>query len=153
MATISYTINRLSADFFKDYNSIDFPEIENKHNRPYMVLVIKIENNIFALPLRTNIRHNYGYKFKNSDRETASSTGIDYTKAIIINDQKYIGEQTFINSSEYIEIDRNKNSIVCGFKRYLEGYIEYFRNGGSSYTTKRYQYTALQYFHAELGLE
>ena len=49
MAAISYTINRLSPDFFKDYNPIDFPEIENKQNRPYMVLVIKIENNTMVL--------------------------------------------------------------------------------------------------------
>ncbi len=153
MAAISYTINRLSPDFFKDYNPIDFPEIENKQNRPYMVLVIKIENNTFALPLRTNIRHNYGYKFKNSNRETESSSGIDYTKAVIVNNQKYIGEETFINSSEYIEIDRYKNSIVSGFKRYLDGYINFWKNGGNSYSAKRYQYSTLQYFHAELGLE
>lgn len=153
MTTISYTLNRLSSDFFKDHNSIDFPEIENKQDRPYMVLVIKIENNTFALPLRTNIRHNYGYKFKNSNRDTESVSGIDYTKAVILNDQKYIGEKAFINRSEYLEIDQYKNSIVSGFKRYLDGYIDFCKNGGNYYSTKRYRYTTLRYFHAELGLE
>lgn len=153
MAATTYSLNRLSAEFYKDYASERYPEIENKQDRPYMVLVVKIEKNIFALPLRTNIRHNYGYKFKTSDRETASSTGIDYTKAVIINFQKYIGESASINGKEYIEIDRNAHRIIAGFERYLNGYIRFQKNGGTPYDQKRYRYSTLKYFHIELGLE
>lgn len=153
MAGKIYSLNRLSAEFYKDYDLVGYPEMENKQNRPYMVLVVKIEKNIFALPLRTNIRHNYGYKFKTSDRETASCTGIDYTKAVIINDQKYIGEAASINDKEYVEIDRNAHRIIAGFRRYLNGYIRLQKNGGTPYDQKRYRYSTLKYFHIELGLE
>lgn len=153
MAAAVYSLNRLSAEFYKDYESARYPEIENKEDRPYMVLVIKIERNTFALPLRTNIRHNYGYKFKTSDRKTESCTGIDYTKAVIINDQKYIGEVASINGKEYVEIDRNAHRIIAGFERYLNGYIRYRKSGGTTYDQKRYRYSTLKYFHDELGLE
>lgn len=153
MSATVYSLNRLSAEFYRDYDSTGYPEIENKQNRPYMVLVVKIEKNTFALPLRTNIRHNYGYKFKTSDRETDSCTGIDYTKAVIINDQKYIGDAASINGKEYVEIDRNAHRIIAGFERYLNGYIRFQKNGGTPYDSKRYRYSTLKYFHMELGLE
>jgi len=39
-----YELKYLTEDFYKKYNSIDYPEIENKKERPYMVMLIKIEN-------------------------------------------------------------------------------------------------------------
>ena len=61
----AYQLNYLSAKFYEKYNSIDYPEIENTDSRPYMVVLIKIENNTFAIPFRTNVPHNSCYKFKN----------------------------------------------------------------------------------------
>ena len=46
-----YQLNYLSNDFYTHYNSKDFPEIENKQSRPYMVLLIHIGNNTFAVPM------------------------------------------------------------------------------------------------------
>ncbi len=53
-----YKLNYLSSAFYENYNSNDYPEIENKQNRPYMVMLIQIENNTFAVPFRTNVKHN-----------------------------------------------------------------------------------------------
>ena len=33
----------LSEQFYKDYDRNKFPEIEHKHNRPYVMLLIQIE--------------------------------------------------------------------------------------------------------------
>ena len=88
-----FTLNKLSVDFYEDFPSDKFPEIENKPLRPYIVFIIEIDNNRFALPFRTNIRHDYCYKFKKTKRPTMSSTGIDFTKAVIVNDDKYIGDE------------------------------------------------------------
>lgn len=52
--------------------------MESKLGRPYVVLLVEINNVKFAISLRTNIRHSFCYKFKTSDRETESSTGIDF---------------------------------------------------------------------------
>ena len=74
----TFTLNRLSNDFYLDHPYNLFPEIEQKKDRPYIVLLIKIENYNFALPLRTNIKHNYCYKFSRTGRETLSATGVDF---------------------------------------------------------------------------
>lgn len=44
-----YGLNYLSNEFYNDYSACDYPEIEHKVARPYMVLLIKIENNKYAI--------------------------------------------------------------------------------------------------------
>ena len=148
----AYTLNKLSDDFYLDYPTEDFPEIAQKKNRPYVVLLIKIENYNFALPLRTNLRHNFGYKFSNTGRKTLSSTGIDFSKAVLIDNAKYIGEQARIDNKEYLELSKKYYFIINKFKKYLEGYIKYVKDGGDEFTAKKYQFCTLKYFHKQLGL-
>lgn len=88
--------------FIERLHSSDYPEIENKDNRPYIVVLIKIENNTFAVTFRTNVPHNNCYKFKKSTRPTNTVTGLDYTKAVIVNNSKYIGAEARINDMEYL---------------------------------------------------
>ena len=145
-------LNYLSAEFFAKYNSTDYPEIENKNNRPYMVILIKIENNTFAIPFRTNVPHNNCYKFKSSTRPTNSVTGLDYTKAVIVNDSSYIGDAARINDKEYIELNSNYHLIIKQFSKFVADYIEFVKGKNSYYTSKRFKFTTLKYFHAELGI-
>ena len=97
-----YEINYLSEDFFEKYDSKHFPEIEHKLNRPYLVLVLKVENNTYAIPFRTNVSHKACYRFKNSSRDTHSFTGLDYSKAVVVNDDRYIGTAAFIDEKEFL---------------------------------------------------
>lgn len=147
-----FTLNKLSMDFYMNYPAIQYAEIEYKPSRPYVVMVIEITGNKFALPLRTNIRHNYCYKFKNTGRDTQSSTGIDFTKAVIVNDEKYIGVPTTIDNKEYVELMNKFYFVIKKFRNYLQGYIDYRRNGGDEFTARKYQFTTLQYFERELGI-
>lgn len=148
-----YKLNYLSPDFYLKYDKINHPEIEIKENRPYIVILIEIKSNIFAIPFRTNIRHNNCYRFKNSTRETNSVTGIDYTKAVIVNDNKYIGEDARINDKEYIELNNNYKSIIKQFQKYVEDYVKYITNKENGYyKEEKFKYTTLQYFHNELGI-
>lgn len=97
-------LRKISNEFYKDYPHSKFTEMESKTGRPYVVLLVKINKIKFAIPLRTNIRHAYCYKFKTSDRETNSSTGIDFSKAIVIKKVSYLSEETDINDKEYLEL-------------------------------------------------
>ncbi|MBQ3922883.1 MAG: hypothetical protein II707_06255 [Spirochaetales bacterium] len=54
-----------------------------------------------------------------------SITGIDYTKAVVINDTKYIGEDCDIDNKEYIELEHNIHLITRQFTKYVLGYREY----------------------------
>lgn len=147
-----YKLNYLSEEFYKKYIPEMYPEIENKQNRPYMVMLIKIGNNTFAVPFRTNIRHNNCYKFQQTSRATDSVTGLDYSKAVIVNDPIYIGSPARINDKEYDELDRKHYIIIKKFQRYVNGYIDFINGKKDEYTVKRYKYTTLQYFHRELDL-
>lgn len=145
-----YKLNYLSADFYNRYNSVDYPEIENKANRPYMVMLIQIENNTFAIPFRTNVKHNNCYKFKSSSRQTNTTTGLDYTKSVIVNDNKYIGEPARVNDMEYIELDSNYHTIIKQFTSFVKGYIKLINGTLNKYQANNYKYTTLKYFEKEL---
>ena len=148
-----YKLNYLSAEFYKKYNSEQYPEIENKENRPYMVLLIQIDKNTFAIPFRTNVKHHNCYKFQHSTRRSDSITGLDYSKAVVVNDSVYIGNAARINDSEYTELDANYHIIIRQFTAYVRGYIKYVNKSLTKYQEPNYRYTTLQYFHKELGIE
>ena len=139
-------LRKLSKEFYKDYPHADYPEIEAKTGRPYVVLLVDVNAVKFAIPLRTNIRHSYCYQFKTSDRETKSSTGIDFSKAVVISDPLYLGAETSINDKEYLELQKKVFFIVNKFKKYVNDYINYKKNGGNEYVAKRYRFSTLKYF-------
>lgn len=145
-----YKLNYLSLEFYKKYNSVDYPEIENKETRPYMVMLIQIENNTFAVPFRTNVRHSSCYKFKKSTRSSDSVTGLDYSKAVIVNDPKYIGSAARINDAEYIELDQNHHFIIKKFTKFVKGYIDFLNGNLDVHQAGKYKYTTLKYFKNEL---
>lgn len=141
-----FEIRRLTDDFYKDYPVALFPEIERKNNRPYAVLLIKIEKLTFAIPLRTNIHHSSCYKFKTSDRKTNSTTGLDFSKAVVISKNKYIGDKTVINNKEYIELQRKSFFIRNKFKKYVMDYLDVLKGTANKFIIKRYRYSTLKYF-------
>jgi protein AbiQ len=147
-----YKINYLSQDFFIKYNSVSYPEIENKVNRPYMVLLVKIDSNTFAIPFRTNVKHKACYCFKNTSRDTSSNTGLDYSKAVIVNEAKYIGNPAFIDSKEFIELNSKYHFIIKQFTAYVNGYKKYVAGQLNKFDSRKYKFSTLQYFHSELGI-
>lgn len=147
-----YELHYLSAEFYNKYNASDYPEIEHKVQRPYIVLLVKVDDNTFALPLRTNIKHSSCYKFQYSSRPTDSITGIDFSKAVIVNEEKYIGEAAEIDNKEYVELNDRIAFIISKFRTYIKGYHIYAAGKANEYHAKRYKYTTLKYFHKELGI-
>ncbi len=147
-----YFLCKLSKKFYADYDEVNYPEIEHKESRPYIVFVVMIDGVQFALPLRTNIKHNFAYKFKNTTRDTHSSTGIDYTKAIVVRDSKYIGVATTIDNKEYVELNDRYYFIIKQFTNYLAGFKKAVKNQSTGRAFAKYQYSTLNYFKTELGL-
>jgi protein AbiQ len=144
-----FTINKLAQKFYDTYNEYDYPEIEHKISRPYIVIIAKIDDYVFALPFRTNIKH-YSYKFKNTTRNTNSSIGIDFTKAVLIKDESYIGSETTIDKKEYVELMNKYYFILIKFKAYLKGYIKFLGSKSNECLTNKYKYCTLKYFEKEI---
>ena len=146
-------ISYLTDEFYESYSFDKYPEILNKENRPYVVWLIKIGNNTFGVPFRTNIDHNSCYKFKKTKRETNKSTGLDYSKAVIINNDKYIGGDASVDNYEYSELDSKKEYIFKRFENYVNNYIKYVKTNNTKMLDIKYKYSTLKYFHEELYLQ
>ena len=147
-----YELHYLSTEFYNKYNASEYPEIEHKAQRPYIVLLVKVDDNTFALPLRTNIKHSSCYKFQYSSRPTESITGIDFSKAVIVNEEKYIDGSAEIDNKGYVELNDRIAFIISKFRTYIKGYYAYVAGKSNEYQSKRYKYTTLKYFHDELGI-
>ena len=148
-----FELHYLSKNFYEKYNADAYPEIEYKKQRPYIVLLIQVDGNTFALPLRTNIKHSSCYKFRYSSRPTESITGIDFSKAVIVNDETYIGDVAEMDNKEYVELSDRIVFIINKFRTYLKGYYLFVSGKAHPQQAKQYRYTTLQYFHKELGIE
>ena len=84
----------LSQTFYALYPRTAFPEILDNDNRPYFYLTVKIENHSFAIPLRHHIAHPYAFM-------TIGDAGLDFTKAVIIDDPSDISSTTaWIDTNE-----------------------------------------------------
>lgn len=147
-----FVIRRLSQDFYNDYDSNRFPEILRKIDRPYMVIIVKIDNNTFAIPFRTNIRHKSGFMFTRTCRNTQCVTGLDFSKSVIVNDSRYIGEETTIDNLEYTDLSNQIRFIIQRFTTYINGYKRYAAGKLNEFESRKYKYTTLKYFHKELGI-
>lgn len=137
----------LSDNFYKTYNAEEYPEILHKPSRPYIMLIVEIDGLTFAIPIRSHIRHNYGFITNEEKR-----AGLDFTKAIIILNPEYISEKEriTITKEEMLLISNNKELIIKDFKIFLQTYKRKIKK---KLYANFLRFTSLQYFHKELGLE
>ncbi|MFZ3372396.1 MAG: hypothetical protein WA131_05170 [Desulfitobacteriaceae bacterium] len=78
----------LTREFYNDF--ITCSEIEQKDNRPYIMIIATINNLDFAIPLRSNINHNHVVQ---TDKQ--NKCGLDLSKSIVITDKnRYIDNTT-----------------------------------------------------------
>ena len=121
--------------------------LANKDGRPYLSLIIEYNDKIFAIPFRTNIKHKYAFIFKTSTRKTDISKGepgIDYTKSVVIKETD-IERHCAINKNEWIEINKNLNTITNNFMDYIKKFIASIATDDFK-KLPVFKYSSLQYF-------
>ena len=152
-----YQVLHLTDVFYKEYTNPPYIEILKKEKRSYNCLLIQSHYDYFiCIPYRTEVNHNYAYKFKRSKRSKKHKSGLDYTKIVIIADSKFIESTTAeIDQDEYNETRDNINRIVQEATDFVDDYVE-LMNGkeiiSSEEFKRRYQFSSLKYFHNELGI-
>ncbi|HAS23955.1 MAG TPA: hypothetical protein DCR51_12745, partial [Idiomarina loihiensis] len=123
-------IKKLDHSFYPDHTHLkevlDLREdgrwIKGK-DRGYGIAVVTIDNLKFAIPLRSTIKHNAAYITVKSHLEDVHGKGLDYTKAILISDNKYISDENFLVPAEEHKILQSKaRHIVVKFEKYVEKY-------------------------------
>lgn len=139
----------LSQDFFNDYPNNNYPQIECKQNRPYIHVIFTISNITVCLPLRSNIVHPHAYF---TDRK--NKCGVDYSKAIIIINQKYINKNINIRirSNEFKKLIGKEYIIKKQFLKYVELYLDCKRNINTPHKDDILNFSTLQYFENYLSI-
>lgn len=133
----------LSAKFYNEHPQEDFPQMEQKDNRPYAHIYIKAYEQLFAIPLRSNIDHPHAF-FTNKKEHC----GVDYSKAVIITDKDYINidEKVFIRPDEYKKLQGKDYKIKIQFERYIELYKQAKIDDTVPHRDKILEFSTLQYY-------
>ena len=148
MKNKSITFFYLTHKFYNKYKNCK--EILYKPKRPYAVHLIEYNNLIFAIPIRSNITHEFSYK---TIKEKNKSKGLDFTKTVIINDLKYLSKQPArINQEEYLKLDKNRHFIEKKMLSYLKIYKKALQKPNTNKNKNILSKSTLQYFHKELNI-
>lgn len=156
--SFDYQILRLTSAFYNDYPNPPFIEILKKKQRSYNCLLIQSHYGYFiCVPYRSQISHKYAYRFKNSKRSKHCNSGLDYTKAVIITDNRYIDSMSsVIDQDEYKETRTNIHRIKQEVLAFVDDYVNHITKNKMLSTQefrRRYQFSPLKYFHKELGVK
>lgn len=158
MINFDYQIYKLSDIFYDDYPETLYDELLKKNDRPYTCLLIETKYDYFiCIPYRTEIHHKYAFKFKKSKRSKKHSSGLDYSKIVIIKNLSYINSKTsaLIDKDEYTETMIHIRLIAKQANAYVDGYINHCTKKHLlplKTFQRKYQYSTLKYFHKELGI-
>ena len=148
----------LSQDFYKAYPHSTYPELMEKHGRPYTCLLIDTHDSyLVCIPFRTSIKHNEAFLFSNTLRSTISRSGLDYKKVVLVQNNLYIDSSINykIDDDEYTMMMKNIHKIVVGIDNYISTYVDHITEKcilHSKEYTRKYKYSTLPYFHNILGL-
>ena len=129
-----------------------------KRQRSYDIVIFKVsflKDCYVAVPFRSEMNHNNGYKFRFSERSKRHKSGLDYSKMIIIKNTQYLGDSSTIDSDEYVEFIKNRDKIHKDIEKYILGYINHMNRSQILHVqqfNRLYLYSTLKYFHKELNL-
>jgi protein AbiQ len=115
----------LSGCFYDHYNPAQYPEMMHKRNRACIVCLVKIDDLTFAIPFRSNIKHNASLiTLRQTTNSKNERRGIDFSKAVVINDEKYIDKSRFpcINRQEFNFLENKEFLILKGLKKFITEY-------------------------------
>ena len=128
-------------------------EVEHKANRPYVMICVKIDNHLFAVPLRSSIQHPNCYI---TAKTGSNLKGIDYSKAVIINSNCLNKTRKVTITKEEFDALRGKDKIIASqFAEYVKEYkliIQKKNNNIDLFEHEKtfIKYSTLQNYHTEL---
>ena len=125
--------------------------------RGHGVVQIKINNLIFAIPVRSNVEHDESYILEVDRRNNKyKGMGLDYAKALLIHDESYVSEEIFLLKSKAAgrKLIGKEKHITEQFEQYVEKYIKALKNKDKNIlNSKEYRHTTLVNYHSELSIE
>lgn len=147
----------LSTAFAAAYPAARYPELMFKQARPYTCLLVQTHDDfIISIPFRSHIRHKNAFLFKGTRRSLRSSSGLDYSKIVILKDESFVDPRTaIVDKDEYNEVAKNLGQIIQDATEYVDTYIDHVNGTAPLHPRefqRRYGFSTLPYFHAEMNL-
>lgn len=158
------TIAKLSPAFFSEHNRSGHNEILEKETRLYAdgLLLTDLKNNYFV-PFRSNIAKSYLDRFPEAGMKLGEGTsprtvsGLDFRKMVIVSNMDVKLFEPIDNPSlRKNELEQLASRVDEFYKKsedFISGYKEFVQLGYPPRLKAKYQYTSLQYFHEELGID
>ena len=136
----------------RDYPEDEFPELMHKLGRPYSCLLIDTHEDYFiCIPFRSHINHRNSFMFHGTQRSMKSKSGLDYTKIVLIKDEKYFDDKkAIVDQDEYNEVQIHLDEIVEEAVDYVNGYIAHVEKIKEMHPRefeRKYKYSTLTYFY------
>ena len=139
-----YKVCILKQEFYHKYPADIYPEILQKgENRHYLVLLLRVNGRLYAIPFRSNIKHKFCFKIRNN---RGLQEGLDYTKALMLEEED-IDREAHLRPNTLPQIDQNINLIIRDFTDFLSLYKR-IRSGEKAGVTESniLSMTTLKYF-------
>lgn len=135
----------LSESFYNDYANC--PEIEQKANRPHAQALVRLNGVVFAVPLRSHIKHKYVYW---TDKE--SCCGLDFSKTVVLTKRSYINRENkpYIRPNEFDALRGKEYIIQQKLLQYIKTYNKARARQDIPRNKTMCQYSTLQYFEKYL---
>jgi hypothetical protein len=122
-------------------------EFMQKGNRPYLCLQLQVRADLLvSIPFRSHVNHENKFK-------TFGNKGLDYTKAIFVNEIYLVNLGRCIHYTDYIKIRDNIKKIETDINNFFDKYKELLSKTSLTEAEQNIlKYSTLQYFHTELNI-
>ena len=139
----------LSSEFYNTYPVAQYPEMEQKHNRPYIQVYVKIDGVQFAIPLRSDIHHPHVLW-----TDKANHCGVDFSKAVVIKQESYIDMNTepHLRQNEFDALRGKDYKIKTKMQDYIRKYKDAKQDLSKPINQTLVKCSTLQYFEEEIGI-
>lgn len=139
----------LSQKFYNTYPTSQYPEMEQKQNRPYIQVCVEIDGVQYAIPLRSDIHHPHVLW---TDKK--NHCGVDFSKAVVIKDESYIDLviEPYLRQNEFDALRGKDFKIKSKMVKYIADYKKAKKDLSKQINQMLVKYSTLQYFEKEIGL-
>ena len=131
----------LSQSFYNAYANC--PEIEQKIDRPYVRVCVRIKGVLFAIPLRSHISHPHVLW-----TDKAAQCGLDFSKAVVLTRREYVdaNRKPHIRRGEFDALRGKEFLVEQRMQQYIHEYKKAKRRLDVPRNRMLCQYSTLQYF-------
>lgn len=159
-------LKKLDNSFYKDnpivIQALDFDNhsqswIGGEKVRGHGVVQIEINDLVFAIPVRSNIKHNECLILeKNLADPRIKGMGLDYSKAMLIHNEAHVTSNVFRLESKIAakKLKGKQEHVTKQFTKYVTRYIAAVaKQDKNILKSEGYKYTTLVNYHRELGID